>query len=226
MRWKFRRTLLADFYLLARLDADQTVLGFHLFPTGGPSLSPLCLYEYNGEITDAHRFETMAGMPSLLRSLRNGEIAPPSMRFGLSFKEATESLKDGQVLRSQAGAPAVGRVGSVSGFDPGVAGVEGPPRHGAWDARIYPAPTAPSRRMRTSAAQRMNGEPDSRLSKREGDVVRLLAEGLTVSEIAGKVGRSRKTISTQKVTAMKKLGLGTDVELFRYALANGLLQAP
>ena len=76
--------------------------------------------------------------------------------------------------------------------------------------------------VRPSAVQRTGGEPDSRLSKREADVVRLLAEGLTVSEIAGRVGRSRKTISTQKVAAMKKLGLSADVELFRYALATGL----
>ena len=63
------------------------------------------------------------------------------------------------------------------------------------------------------------------LSKRETEVVRLLAEGLSVSEIGERVGRSRKTISAQKVAAMKKLGLQGDAELFRYALANGLIQA-
>jgi two-component system capsular synthesis response regulator RcsB len=66
---------------------------------------------------------------------------------------------------------------------------------------------------------------DGSLSKRETEVVRLLAEGLTVSEIGERVGRSRKTISAQKVAAMKKLGLQGDAELFRYALANGLIQA-
>jgi DNA invertase Pin-like site-specific DNA recombinase/DNA-binding CsgD family transcriptional regulator len=225
MRWKFRRTLLADFYLLARLDADQTVLGFHLFPTPGLSLSPICLYDQNGEITDAHGFETMAGMPSMLRRLLNGEIVQPLKRFGLSFKEATASLKDGQASRSWAAAPAVAHVGPASGFDPVTAGEDPAPTwHGVRGAQARPASKMPLQQTRPSAVQRFDGGSDSRLSKRETDVVRLLAEGLTVSEIAGKVVRSRKTISTQKVSAMKKLGLGTDMELFRYALAKGFVK--
>jgi two-component system capsular synthesis response regulator RcsB len=74
-------------------------------------------------------------------------------------------------------------------------------------------------------APRADGGVQSQLSKRETEVVRLFAEGLSVSEIGDRVGRSRKTISTQKVAAMKKLGLQNDAELFRYALANGLIQS-
>jgi DNA-binding NarL/FixJ family response regulator len=62
------------------------------------------------------------------------------------------------------------------------------------------------------------------LSKRETEVVRLFAEGLSVSEIGIQTGRSRKTISVQKLTARRKLGLASDAELVRYALENGLLQ--
>lgn len=62
------------------------------------------------------------------------------------------------------------------------------------------------------------------LSKRETEVVRLFAEGLSISAIGEKTGRSRKTISVQKISAMKKLGLASDAELVRYALLGGLIQ--
>jgi two-component system capsular synthesis response regulator RcsB len=61
------------------------------------------------------------------------------------------------------------------------------------------------------------------LSKRELEVVRLFVSGLTIKEISEKLNRSIKTISTQKNTAMRKLGLDRDSELFQYAQSNGLL---
>jgi two-component system capsular synthesis response regulator RcsB len=63
------------------------------------------------------------------------------------------------------------------------------------------------------------------LSKRESEVLRMFAEGLSVMQIADRVGRSRKTISTQKIAAMRKLGLQRDADIFEYALAHGLVQA-
>ncbi|HGL5382760.1 response regulator transcription factor [Burkholderia orbicola] len=51
------------------------------------------------------------------------------------------------------------------------------------------------------------------LSPRELDVVRLLSRGMAVGEIAAKLSRSRKTISTQKANAMKKFGVKTNVDL-------------
>lgn len=64
-----------------------------------------------------------------------------------------------------------------------------------------------------------------KLSRRESEVLRMYAEGLSVMAIAERVGRSRKTVSTQKVAAMRKLGLGSDAEVFQYAIANGLVAA-
>ena len=60
------------------------------------------------------------------------------------------------------------------------------------------------------------------LSKRELEVVRLFVSGMTIKEIGEKLNRSIKTISTQKNTAMRKLGLERDSELFQYAQSNGL----
>ena len=61
------------------------------------------------------------------------------------------------------------------------------------------------------------------LSKRELEVVRLFVSGMTITEIAAQLKRSIKTISTQKNTAMRMLGIERDSELFQYAQSNGLL---
>ena len=61
------------------------------------------------------------------------------------------------------------------------------------------------------------------LSRRELEVVRLFVSGMTIKEISEQFNRSFKTISTQKNTAMRKLGIERDSELFQYAQSNGLL---
>ncbi|KAF1703733.1 response regulator transcription factor [Pseudoxanthomonas suwonensis] len=61
------------------------------------------------------------------------------------------------------------------------------------------------------------------LSRRETEVLRLFASGMSVSEIARHLNRSVKTISHQKVGAMNKLGLHNDLEIYAYARDNGLI---
>jgi two-component system capsular synthesis response regulator RcsB len=53
------------------------------------------------------------------------------------------------------------------------------------------------------------------LSPREREVLRCCLEGLTVSQIAVKFARSVKTISGQKQSAFRKLGIRHDSELFK-----------
>jgi two-component system capsular synthesis response regulator RcsB len=60
------------------------------------------------------------------------------------------------------------------------------------------------------------------LSPKELEVVRLLASGLSVSQIAGRLHRSKQTISAQKVSAMGKLGVTNDAALFIYLQEQGL----
>lgn len=52
------------------------------------------------------------------------------------------------------------------------------------------------------------------LSVREMEVLRLFLSGMSVLQISEKFSRSRKTVSGQKKSAMKKLGVKTDPELF------------
>jgi len=60
------------------------------------------------------------------------------------------------------------------------------------------------------------------LSPRELEVIRLLASGMTVGEIAAHLHRSKQTVSAQKVSAMRKLGLVNDAALFIYVQEHGL----
>ena len=53
------------------------------------------------------------------------------------------------------------------------------------------------------------------LSAREREVIRCYLAGMTVSEIAEKFKRSIKTISSQKTTAFRKLGVTSNNELFK-----------
>jgi two-component system capsular synthesis response regulator RcsB len=64
------------------------------------------------------------------------------------------------------------------------------------------------------------------LSPCEADILRWLARGWIVSEIARHTRRSVKTISQHKQNAMRKLGVTCDYALFEYMLAGGALGAP
>jgi len=77
--------------------------------------------------------------------------------------------------------------------------------------------------IRNAESKRSGRNPEGVLSQREVEVVRLYASGLTVNEIAERLHRSKKTISTQKAMAMDKLSIERDIDLLRYAMENGLV---
>jgi two-component system response regulator NreC len=66
-------------------------------------------------------------------------------------------------------------------------------------------------------------EPESRLSLREEEVLRLVALGYTNRQAADMLYLSVKTVETYRARLMAKLGLRTRAELVRYALQRGLL---
>ncbi len=62
------------------------------------------------------------------------------------------------------------------------------------------------------------------LSDRETEVVRLLAEGLTMKEMAERLVLSPRTLETYRARALEKLDLRTRAQLVRYAIQRGWLQ--
>lgn len=67
-------------------------------------------------------------------------------------------------------------------------------------------------------------EEDVALSKREKQVLMLLAHGYSLSVIAEKLYLSIKTVSTYKTRLMQKLGFTQKHELVDYALRHGMLE--
>jgi len=66
------------------------------------------------------------------------------------------------------------------------------------------------------------GASHESLSPREFEVFRLLAAGMSVTEAAGRLSVSVKTVSTHKANMMQKLSLHNQSELVRYAIRHGL----
>ncbi|MGY2213477.1 response regulator transcription factor [Pseudomonas pergaminensis] len=71
--------------------------------------------------------------------------------------------------------------------------------------------------LEVSAALR----PNACLTPKEQEVLRCFLDGMLVSSIAIKFSRSTSTISTQKQSAYRKLGIRTDSELFKFTRQFG-----
>jgi len=63
------------------------------------------------------------------------------------------------------------------------------------------------------------------LSDREAEVSRLLAQGLTMKEVAQQLNLSPRTLETYRARAMEKLKLKSRADLIRYAMKRGWLSA-
>jgi len=64
------------------------------------------------------------------------------------------------------------------------------------------------------------------LTDREREVLKLLADGLSVKEVAARLGRSAKTAEVHKYNLMRKLGVHDRAGLVRYAIAHRLVRLP
>ena len=68
-----------------------------------------------------------------------------------------------------------------------------------------------------------SGQPHERLSTREFEVLRLIAVGKTVTEIAEALHLSVKTVSTYRSRILEKTGFRSNAELIVYAIHNKLV---
>src|ERR1043166_5011029 len=65
--------------------------------------------------------------------------------------------------------------------------------------------------------------PHEALSDREFQVLRLIASGKTVGQIADALSLSPNTVSTYRARILEKTGMKTNAELTHYAISNGLV---
>jgi DNA-binding NarL/FixJ family response regulator len=68
-------------------------------------------------------------------------------------------------------------------------------------------------------------EPREPLTPRETEVVKLVAESYTNRQIAEALVISEKTVDRHRANILEKLGMRDRVELTRYAIRNGLVEA-
>lgn len=114
----------------------------------------------------------------------------------------------GYVLKRAAADDLVRAIRAVAGgglyLDPSVAGhvVSGPTRAGDFG----------------------KGVAGGELSERESEVLRLIAQGHAIKEIAANLNVSARTVETYKERAMEKLELKSRAEIVRYALRRGWLE--
>jgi len=75
-------------------------------------------------------------------------------------------------------------------------------------------------------SERLNGTQGSSydsLTRREQQILRLLAEGEKPLTIAGRLFITRKTVENHRANIMAKLGLKSPLDLVRYAMRKGLI---
>lgn len=66
-------------------------------------------------------------------------------------------------------------------------------------------------------------KPHERLSDREFQVMRMLAKGKTVTEIAGELSLSVKSVSTYRTRILEKMEMRTTAEIIRYSIEQKLV---
>ncbi|MBL4716379.1 MAG: response regulator transcription factor [Bacteroidia bacterium] len=62
------------------------------------------------------------------------------------------------------------------------------------------------------------------ISKREQQVIKLIAEGFKNHEIGGKLNISSRTVETHRFNVMKKLNINSVAELIKYAIKNNICE--
>lgn len=83
----------------------------------------------------------------------------------------------------------------------------------------------PSVAAHALSARRSSVPPTTPLSQRETEVVKLIARGYAIKEIAAALDVSARTLETYKARAMEKLGFRSRPDLVRYAAQRGWLES-
>ncbi len=75
-------------------------------------------------------------------------------------------------------------------------------------------------------AQKRGGSRNLQVTRREEEVLRLIAEGNSARSAAAVLGLSVKTVEAHKFNFMRKLGLHNRAQVINYALRKGLVRLP
>jgi len=93
------------------------------------------------------------------------------------------------------------------------------------EAFLYPPAVATLVRDYLDGARLGEAPPEDPLTARELEVVKLIAEGNTSEEIAAELVLSKKTVERHRANVLDKLGMRNRVDLTRFAIRRGLVEA-
>jgi DNA-binding NarL/FixJ family response regulator len=92
--------------------------------------------------------------------------------------------------------------------------------------RLYLAPMITREILAELAGPAAPPEPPAvKLTPRQIEVLRLIAQGRTMKEVAAVLRLSRRTVETHKYEMMAALGLHSTAELIQYAVRHGLVSS-
>lgn len=77
--------------------------------------------------------------------------------------------------------------------------------------------------FQNTAGERNKQDPYNRLTGREREILKLLAEGYSTQEIAEMLVITPKTVEGHKTNLMSKLGIHNRIDLVKYALRKGII---
>jgi DNA-binding NarL/FixJ family response regulator len=101
----------------------------------------------------------------------------------------------------------------------------GPAVREVMEGRSYITPMVTKETMAELLAAPGAGSFGSELTKRQREVLQLVAEGKTAKEIANSLNVSVKTVEFHKSSIMDALGVRTIAELTRYAIDNKIIES-
>ena len=78
--------------------------------------------------------------------------------------------------------------------------------------------------LKVAGPKRPSLRPNGELTRREREVLQLLAEGRANKAVAKVLGISVKTAETHRARIMRKLGMKSLADLVRYAIRNGFIE--
>ncbi|CAG9195550.1 Bacterial regulatory s, luxR family protein [Burkholderia gladioli] len=150
---------------------------------------------------------TVDGLP-LLRQLRRGW---PAMKVVV-----LTTIDNPALLREIAKTGVQGLLSKIDEVDHLIAAT-----HAVYAGANYQSPSVREK----LAVQASSARAVEAMTTKEAEVIRLYVSGLSISEIAAQLNRAKQTVSAQKGSAMRKLGIERDADLFQYAYETGLVAA-
>ena len=92
--------------------------------------------------------------------------------------------------------------------------------HTGYAGGVYLSPIV-KRAVDDAGLERNSGSP--KLTPREIEVIRCYLSGMTIGEIAAHLHKGKQTVSAQKMSAMRKLGVKRDMDLMKCAVSMDLI---